>query len=145
MTDKDLKQTVKQNGWLFDWKFETYQIKRQVHKLVTVKEPKIIQGLASLEKRQGHVFMHLLENSPFNIGKNKKYLGVACNLVAFGCKLSDEFGFDGVVSFDSKTALVAHYEKTLGAVRISERGMAIFEDRAKALINKYFSKIEEEI
>ena len=145
ITDTDLKETVKRKGWLFDWKFETSQTKRQVYKIVTVKEPRIIQGLVSLEKRQGHVFMHLIESSPFNIGKNKKYLGVACNLVAFGCKLSKEFGFDGVLSFDSKTALIAHYEKTLGAVRISERGMAIFEERAKALIDKYFSKIEEEI
>jgi len=38
---------------------------------------------------------------------------VACNLVAFGCKLSKELGFDGVLPFDSKTALIAHYEKLL--------------------------------
>jgi hypothetical protein len=47
--------------------------------------------------------MPLIESAPFNIGKGKKYLGAPCNLVAYGCKLSKEYGFDGVVAFDAKT------------------------------------------
>jgi hypothetical protein len=137
--DVDLEEITESNGWKFDWNFEMSQPKRQVYKLIIEEEPSVIQGLVSFEKRENFVFMHLIECSPFNIGKGKKYLGVSCNLVAYGCNLSKELGFDGVLSFDAKTALVPHYEKTLGAVRISERRMVIFEENAQILIDKYFS------
>ena len=88
VTKADLKEATHKNGWLFDWKFEYDQKERQVYKLVAEQEPQTIHGLVSLEKRTGHVFMTLIENAPFNIGEGKKYLGVACNLTAYGCKLS---------------------------------------------------------
>ena len=143
VTKADLKEITKKNGWLFDWKFEYDQKERQVYKLVAEQEPGAIHGLVSLEKRTGHVFMTLIENAPFNIGKEKKYLGVACNLTAYGCKLSLEYGFGGVVAFDAKNALIPHYEKTLGAVRIGEKRMAVMEDRAMFLLKKYFPKTQE--
>jgi hypothetical protein len=135
----DLNEITESSGWRFDWRFEFYQPNRQVYKLVTEERPDLIQGLVSFEKREDFVYMHLIESSPLNIGKGKKYLGVSCNLVAYGCNLSKKFGFGGVLSFDSKTTLVSHYEKTLGAVRISERRMVIFEEDAEILIGKYFS------
>jgi hypothetical protein len=138
VTLADLKEVNKRNGWIFDWKFEFSQPERKVYKLTTEKEPGIIHGLISLEKRHVHVFMHLIESSPFNIGKAKKYLGVAGNLTAYGCKLSKEYGYDGVISFDSKTALISHYEETLGAVHLGGNKMAIFEENAKILIDNYF-------
>ena len=46
--------------------------------------------------------MHLLENAPFNVGRNKMYEGVMGNLVAHACKLSFQRGYDGVVSFKLK-------------------------------------------
>jgi hypothetical protein len=67
---------------------------------------------------------------------------VCGNLTAYGCKLSKEYGFDGVIAFVSKTALISHYEKTLGAVLISERIMAIFEKDAQVLLDKYFPETE---
>jgi len=142
-TKDDLKEVTKKNGWLFNWKFEYDQTGRQVYKLVAEKEPQTIHGLVSLEKRTGHVFMTLIENAPFNIGKRKKYLGVACNLTAYGCKLSLEYGFGGVVAFDAKTALIPHYEKTLGAVRIGQKRMAVMEDKAILLLEKYFPETLE--
>jgi hypothetical protein len=134
----DLKSVTKKAGWLFNWRYELSQSERDVYKLVIEKEPQSIQGLVSLEKRDKHVYMTLIESAPFNIGKGKKYLGVCGNLTAFGCKVSMECGFDGVVAFDPKTALIPHYERTLGAVLINNRRMVIFEDKAKLLIDKYF-------
>jgi len=147
VTKTDLKEITKKNGWLFDWVFEYNQTEteRQVYKLVVEEKPQIIHGLVSLEKREGHVFMTLIESAPFNRGKSKKYLGVACNLTAYGCKLSLEYGFGGVVAFDAKTALIPHYEKTLGAVRIGEKRMAVMEDRAMLLLEKYFPETQEEL
>jgi hypothetical protein len=31
----------------------------------------VIQGLISLEVKEGHVYIHLIENAPFNKGKSK--------------------------------------------------------------------------
>lgn len=82
--------------------------------------------------------MHLLESSPFNKGNEKVYSGVPGNLVAYACKLSFQRGHEGNVSFISKTQLVEHYEKTLGAFHFGGRIMIIETQLALKLINKYF-------
>ncbi|WP_207632728.1 hypothetical protein [Foetidibacter luteolus] len=82
--------------------------------------------------------MHLVESAPFNKGKSKLFSGVPGNLVAYACRLSFERGFDGNVSFISKTQLIGHYEKTLGAVHFGGRLMIIETKAAKMLIEKYF-------
>jgi hypothetical protein len=141
----DLKLAATRNGWQFDWGLESSYPERQVYKLIIEKEPNVIQGLVSFEKKEKHVFMHLIESSPFNIGRDKKYLGAPCNLVAYGSMLSKWFGFNGVLSFRSKTALIFHYEKTLGAEHIGGGLMAIFEKRAEELINQYFPEKENKL
>ena len=143
VTKDDLEEATKKNGWLFDWKFEYDQTGRQVYKLVAEQEPQTIQGLVSLRKMEDHVYMYLIENAPFNIGKIKKYIGVCGNLTAYGCKLSLEYGFGGIIAFDAKTALIPHYEKTLGAVRIGKKRMGIMEDKAILLLEKYFPETQE--
>jgi len=60
--------------------------------------------------------MDLLENAPFNLGRNQLYEGVAGNLVAYACKISFQNGFAGYVSFTSKTQLIEHYQKSLNAI-----------------------------
>lgn len=82
--------------------------------------------------------MHLIESAPFNLGKNKVYIGVPENLVAFACKISFHRGFEGYISFMSKTQLIEHNEKTLGAVNAGGHLMIINTDAALKLINKYF-------
>jgi hypothetical protein len=82
--------------------------------------------------------MHLIESAPFNLGRNKVYLGVPGNLVAFVCRISFHRGFDGYVSFTSKTMLIEHYKKTLGAENVNGQLMIITTEAALKLINKYF-------
>lgn len=82
--------------------------------------------------------MHLIESAPFNLGRNKVYLGVPGNLFAFVCRTSFHRGFDGYVSFTSKTQLIEHYEKTLGAKNVGGHLMVINTDAALNLIDKYF-------
>lgn len=82
--------------------------------------------------------MNLLENAPFNIGQNKLYEGVAGNLVAYACKLSFQYGFEGFVAFTAKTKLVKHYEESLGAYHFGGRRMIIPTESAKLLVEKYF-------
>ncbi|MCH6198699.1 hypothetical protein MMU07_03840 [Aquiflexum sp. LQ15W] len=133
-----MKTISKKKGWLFDWKKEFINPKRETYKLTIVHNPEIIQGLISVEVKSDHVYMHLVENAPFNKGKSKVYAGVAGNLVAFVCRLSFQRGHEGNVSFISKTQLIDHYEKTLGAFHFGGRVMIIETKSALKLIDKYF-------
>lgn len=76
----DLKNVTKKNKWIFDWKFEHKQPEREVYKLTISGNPTVIQGLISIEVKTDHVYMHLVENAPFNKGKTKMYSGVAAIL-----------------------------------------------------------------
>jgi hypothetical protein len=138
LTVNDLKTVTKKQGWLFDWKKEFKEPARDVFKLTIVNNPTIIQGLICLEVKTDHVYMHLVESSPFNKGKTKVYSGVPANLVAYACKLSFQRGHEGNVSFLSKTQLIEHYEKTLGAIHFGGRVMIIETNAALKLIEKYF-------
>jgi hypothetical protein len=125
LTNSDLKLVGKKYGWLFNWKDEFKEPGRDVYKLTIVNNPAIIQGLISLEVKADHVYMHLVESAPFNKGKTKMYSGVPGNLVAFACKVSFQRGHEGNVAFLSKSQLVDHYVKTLGAIHFGGRIMII--------------------
>lgn len=137
-TLKDSKKTLKKNGWNFDWKSELNNELNEVYKLTIINNPDIIQGLISIRKESDHIFINLLENAPFNVGKTKLYVGVAGNLVAYICKLSFQFGFEGFVAFTAKTQLIKHYENTLGAYHFGGHKMIIPTHSAKLLVEKYF-------
>ena len=139
LTKDDLKN-IKKPDWIFNWKSEWADSTRKLFKLVIKDNPKIIQGLVSIEDRGDHVFMHLIESVKFNKGTKKLYIGVPGNLVAFVCKISFEKGYGGFVSFESKTKLIEHYKKSLGAFAIGGKMMAINSLSSLRLIEKYFPK-----
>jgi hypothetical protein len=112
-----------------------------VYKPVIVDNPNIIQGLISLQDREDHIFMRLIESNKFNRGNKKIYLGVPGNLVAFACKISFEKGYGGYVSFESKSKLKEHYKKTLKAHFLFGNFMAIDSSAAAKLIELYFQKL----
>jgi hypothetical protein len=138
VSKEELRPIKKGNGWLFDWKYEFEQADRKVYKLTILGNPKIIQGLISISDYKDHFYMHLIESAPFNKGKSKLYVGVPGNLVAFICKESWDKGYEGIISFLSKTRLVEHYERMLGAVHVGGHKMIVFPEQALKLIKKYF-------
>lgn len=138
LTNADLKLLAHKKLWLFDWKAELKDPKREVFKLTIIHNPNVIQGLISIEDKKDHVFMHLVESAGFNKGKDKIYLGVPGNLVAFACKRAFQLGYEGNIAFISKSKLIDHYENTLGAIHIGGRTMIIHQIAALRLINKYF-------
>ena len=138
LSKTDLKGITKSMGWTFNWKTEFNDLVKEVYKLNIVNNSTIIQGLISLEIKADHIYMHLVENAPFNRGKSKMYSGIAGNLVAFACKLSFQRGHQGNIAFISKTQLIDHYVKTLGAFHIGGRVLAIESKAAQILIDKYF-------
>jgi hypothetical protein len=137
LTLKDLNHIPK-SDWQFDWAKEIKDKTKDVYKLTTVNNPTIIQGLLSLEDKQDHIFMHLIESSKFNKGKDKVYLGVPGNLVAFACKISVDNGYQGFLAFDAKTSLIKHYQETLHATHFRGRRMFIDTNAALRLISQYF-------
>lgn len=137
-TIQDSKHITKKNGWNFNWKSELKDNANEVYKLTIVHNPNIIQGLISIQRELDHIFMNLLESAPFNIGRNKLYEGVPGNLVAYACKLSFQYGFEGFVAFQSKTKLIKHYENTLGAYHFGNHRMIIATEASKILVEKYF-------
>jgi hypothetical protein len=114
--------------WQFDWKREISKTDRQVYKLATKGNDK------------DHIFMNLVENASFNKGQNKVYQGVAGNLIAFACKISFEKSYDGYVVFDSKTALIQHYQEKLYAKRLGGVKMFIDTQAAFRLLNQYYNE-----
>ncbi len=134
----DLKEIANNKNWLFDWSSELSSTDREVYKLTITNNIHVIQGLASLTVKSDHVLIHLIENAPFNRGKEKLYEGVPGNLVAFACRLSFQRGHEGYVSFHSKSKLVDHYIKTLGARHYGNQLMLIETEAATNLVNKYF-------
>jgi hypothetical protein len=138
LSKTDLKGITKSMGWTFNWKTEFNDPVKEVYKLNIVNNSTIIQRLISLEIEADHIYMHLVENAPFNRGKSKMYSGVAGNLVAFACKLSFQRGHQGNIAFISKTQLIDHYVKTLGAFHIGGRVLVIESKAAQILIDKYF-------
>ena len=108
--------------------------------MTIIDNPKIIQGLVSIEDRNDHIFMHLIESAKFNNGKSKIYAGVPGNLVAFACKISFEKGYNGYVSFFAKSKLIEHYQTTLGAKVLFGNQMVVNELSSKILISKNFKQ-----
>lgn len=137
LNESDKKQIVK-SDWQFDWINEVKDKTKAVYKLTTVNNPTIIQGLLSIEDKQDHIFMHLIESSKFNKGKGKVYFGVPGNLVAYACKVSFDKGYEGFLAFDAKTTLIKHYEESLGATYFRGQRMFIETSAAIKLIAQYF-------
>ena len=138
MTKHDLKSITKKNGWKFDWRKELSFNDREVYKLTIQNNLGIVQSVMSLRNEDDHIYMPLIESAPFNKGKDKIYLGAPGNLVAFACRLAFQKGYDGFVSFHSKTKLIDHYEKTLGAYHFGGQLMIINSLASKNLVDKYF-------
>ncbi len=87
--------------------------------------------------------MSLIESAKFNKGKNKQYKGVAGNLVAYGCKVSFEKGYVGVISFIAKSKLIEHYRLTLGAQQFGNSNrMFIDTKESLVLVKQYFINID---
>ena len=132
---RSLARQLKTERWNFDWnatKGDVYQL--------TLDSNRLIQGLISLEDRKDHVYVHLVESNPQNIGKDKIYNGVGAHLFAIAVEKSFELGYDGFIRFMPKTALTNHYKKELGAVMLPNGSMGMDTDASSALVEKYIKK-----
>ena len=101
---------LKSENFHFDWMKE---VNHQVFKLRIVKTLEIL-GLMSLEifSRERFIKVRLLAVSPENKGKNKKFDGIAGNLIAFASKFAVyNFAEDACVVIRPKTLVSKHYQE----------------------------------
>ncbi len=135
-------QLLKRSRWQFNWRTELKNEHREMYALVTIENPSILHGIMTIEDLGDHFFLHLIESASFNKGHTKLYAGVLPNLVAFACKKSFEKGYGGSLAFVAKSALVKHYEATLGAKRFASNRMLIETKEAYALVTRYFKDFD---
>ena len=55
--------------------------------------------------------MTLLESSPENVGRDKRFERIAGCLLSYAVRLSLSLDFEGCLTLLSKTDLIDHYEK----------------------------------
>ncbi len=126
------------DGWKFDWS-ATQKNGFLVYELF-VQGNTDVQGRISLKIEGGVANVDIVETAPHNYGRNGLCSGVGAHLFAIACKQSMENGCDGFVAFTAKSNLISYYEKTLGAIQLFGQRMAIEENAAKILIDKYFGR-----
>ena len=135
-TKRELAKIYKKDGWSFRWS-TVPSSEVEVVKICLDENPLVIQGLMAINKQTDHLFLPLIESSPTNRGKTKKYDEVLQTLTAYACWLSVQEGNEGVVVFEPKTVLIKHYEEKLGAILLTKKRMAIMEQEAHFLITSY--------
>lgn len=121
--ETDYKSITKARFW-FDWKEE---MAYDVFKLC-IKDSDNILGLISLNTvhDESRIEIRLLAISKENRGRNKHYVRIAGNLIAFaGIQAIRLFGAWACVSQVPKTTLVKHYMKTY---RMLQAGKSLFLD-----------------
>jgi hypothetical protein len=105
----DFKILVKKR-YCFDWK--SFRNEMMTYKLCCVDEPGVILGVIGIVdfEEEMRLEIKLIANSKDNIGRNKKYEGIAGCLIAFSCrKAFRKYGDLACVSLIPKTELIAHY------------------------------------
>lgn len=122
------------NRFDFEWRrqlqFEVYGIR--------LEGSEEIIGLISLECQPKNLAIEikLIANAKEHLGSKKRYDRIAGSLIAFACKKSFDFNFDGYVYLKPKTSIIRHYRQKYG---FSDTGNYLFSDtsNSKQIINEY--------
>ncbi|SED10304.1 hypothetical protein [Paenibacillus sp. GP183] len=135
----DVKQQIHNWDEAFDWTVYFGQPGVEVYKMLITGND-VIQGAIALERKEDHVYIHLIESAPNN-RYDKEFDLIGEHLVAFACKRSMDIGYDGLVAFRSKTRprLLAYYIRDIHAQHIGGGHMIISESVAEELIMLYLS------
>lgn len=130
---------VQMQDWnkAFDWSIYFDHQAIEMYKMV-IRGNAVIQGAIALERREDHVWVHLIESIP---RQRKEFSWIGLHLLAFACKRSRELGFEGAVALQSKNsqALLQYYTKVVGASHFGGGLIVIDETVAKQLIMVYLS------
>lgn len=121
----------------FDWSIYFGKARVEVYKMV-LRGNDVIQGVIALERKEDHIWVHLIESIP---EQRKEFKRIGLHLLALACKRSIELGFEGAVALQSKTSpkLMQYYSRVIGATHIGGGLFIIDETVAERLIMLYLS------
>lgn len=89
---------------------------------------------------------HSNANRTAQMGRKKRYIGIAKALFSYAVQVSLEAGFGGVLFFRAKTSeLREYYKREFGAVQLGQYDpfrMIIWEDAAEAILTEYREETE---
>ncbi|MBK7789381.1 MAG: N-acetyltransferase [Saprospiraceae bacterium] len=131
----DLK-SLKKDKFEFDWRLEEPTL---VYKLRLVNDKEIL-GLMSLDhfESEKRMEIRLLEVSILNRGEDRRYDGIAGNLIAFACKECVKYhGFWACVSLIPKTRLRQHYITKYGMFDDGGKHLYLVDRNLFKLIEQY--------
>lgn len=126
------------NNWKFRWNVPE-QRNYDIYELF-LEGDDVVQGRIALRIDGGVADIDIVETAPHNYGHMGKYEGVGGHLFAIACQCSAEAGCGGVVAFTAKSDLVEYYKKELQAVELYPGRLAIFEEAAQKLLEKYIRR-----
>lgn len=133
---------LKKDGWNFNWRTAIKIKNSTTYVLRLTSNPSKIHGMLNLKREGGMLIMDLVEVSPTNLGKGKRYNYVAGCLIAFACQetFKIESDYKGFLSFESKTQLIKWYQKNYYAQVALGQKMFIDPIGGERLINEYLKR-----
>lgn len=114
-----------------------------------VEGTKVTQGLIACREykdqnnTKGYIEVALAEANPKNVGVTGRYKGVGAHLFSIVSRLSFDLGYDGFVTFVSKTNLVQHYINELHAELLFGTNMQLSTQASKYLVEVYDRKARD--
>lgn len=147
MSSMTALQMQKYEKWKFDWSSADLD-DCSIYALY-VKGTKQTQGLLACreyknqKQTKGYIEVVLAEANPKNVGKEGNYKGVGAHLFSIASRLSFDKGYDGYVTFTSKTNLVQHYIDELQAEVLFGTKMQLNTEASKRLVEIYDRKVED--
>ncbi len=147
MSKADAEITNQNPKWQTSWTSD-YISDNKLDKYSVKYNEKLI-ALGAYEISSSGLIVHITyieaepESNPVFVGNERAFYNIGKLLIAFGIKLSIDYGFGGDVELNAKTTKLAeHYEKDFGAVKLpSIPGVAprylIADDAAKSIFIAY--------
>ncbi len=147
MTPADAEATNSQPYWQTSWTSDFLMDER--FEKYAAKVGNEVIALGAYEVLEDALIVHIVyveaqpESNPTMDGRDPKYTGIGRLMVAYGIKLSIDYGFAGDVVLEAKTtALAKHYERDFGAVRLPPFGSTaprylIADEAAKRIFFTY--------
>lgn len=134
---------LKKDNWQFTWRSLYKTEGAEFYKLVLMDSPADVQGVLMLTLMNDEMlYMNNVEIAPHNYGSEGQYEHVAGCLIAYACLKSfnsSKNGYEGFLTFDSKTVLISLYQNKYGANLIRGQRMYIRPQTSIQLIKKYLN------
>jgi len=108
-----------------------------VYKICLAGDENILQGMVAVKHSTGFLECGNMETNDFNKSPISLYTYVGKSIIALCCKISQDEGYDGFISFFAKNHLQDYYMRH-GAEKIFGLRMAIDIKPAQKLIDLYF-------